>query len=161
MISVSIATLDNPLQAKALVELLDAYAHHPMGGGKGLSDYARANLAANLAQRDDVVVILAFDKDTAIGLCNCIEGFSTFACRPLLNIHDVYVAEDYRGQGVAQKMMQLAEQIARNRGCCKMTLEVLNDNTAAKASYRASGYRPYQLDDRFGAAEFWEKPLAP
>ena len=31
----------NPAHASALVSLLDAYAHDPMGGGAGLSDYAK------------------------------------------------------------------------------------------------------------------------
>jgi ribosomal protein S18 acetylase RimI-like enzyme len=55
--------------------------------------------------------------------------------------------------------MEKAEQVASERGCCKMTLEVLNNNEAAKSSYRASGYEPYQLDDQFGNAEFWQKPI--
>ena len=34
----------------------------------------------------------------AVGLVNCIEGFSTFACRPLVNVHDVVVRESHRGR---------------------------------------------------------------
>jgi ribosomal protein S18 acetylase RimI-like enzyme len=56
-------------------------------------------------------------------------------------------------------MMQKAEQIARTRGYCKLTLEVLTHNKAAKASYTSSGYAPYQLDSEFGQAEFWQKSL--
>lgn len=35
--------------------------------------------------------VLAFDADQPVGLINAIEGFSTFACKPLINIHDVIV----------------------------------------------------------------------
>jgi ribosomal protein S18 acetylase RimI-like enzyme len=159
MIDIRLADLSDPQQGQQIVSLLDQYARHPMGGGEALPEFTRKNLAQTLAQRKDCYVILAYDEQKAIGLCNCFECFSTFACKPILNIHDVYVADGYRGQGVATRMMQHAEQLAHELDCCKLTLEVLTHNEAAKASYRSSGYAPYQLDDRFGQAEFWQKSL--
>lgn len=159
MIDIRIADLSKPEQGKALVDLLDQYARHPMGGGQELSTFTRINLAATLKARSDCTVILAYDADQAVGLCNCFQCFSTFACKPILNIHDIYVAEDYRGQGIAGQMMAFAEQQAREQGCCKVTLEVLTENHAAKAAYMTAGYTPYQLDAEFGQAEFWQKTL--
>jgi GNAT superfamily N-acetyltransferase len=159
MIDIRIADLSDPQQGQVIVSLLDQYAQHPMGGGEALPDYTRRNLAQTLAARSDCFVILAYDNEKAIGLCNCFECFSTFACKPILNIHDVYVADGYRGKGVASRMMQRAEQLAQELGCCKLTLEVLSKNEPAKASYSASGYAPYQLDSQFGHAEFWQKSL--
>lgn len=159
MIEIQTADLSNPLHGQAVVSLLDEYARHPMGGGATLPEYTRNNLAQALAARSDCIVILAWDEGRAVGLCNCFECFSTFACKPILNIHDVYVAEGYRGLGIASQMMRKAELIARAKGCCKLTLEVLSHNRAAKASYSASGYAPYQLDSQFGQAEFWQKTL--
>jgi len=49
--------------------------------------------------------VLAFaggDETTPVGLVNCFEGFSTFACRPLVNVHDVAVLGSYRGRCIAQ-----------------------------------------------------------
>jgi ribosomal protein S18 acetylase RimI-like enzyme len=159
MIEIEIADLSNPEHTRAIVSLLQQYALHPMGGGESLPEYTLKNLPEALASRNDCTVILAWDGATAIGLCNCFECFSTFACKPILNIHDVYVSDGYRGQGVASRMMQKAEQFARAKGCCKLTLEVLTHNDSAKACYRASGYQPYQLDSEFGQAEFWQKPI--
>ena len=39
------------------------------------------------------------------GLLNCMEGFSTFAARPLLNIHDCCVATAFRRQGISSQML--------------------------------------------------------
>lgn len=160
MINIQLANPAEKHHAAAIVNLLNEYALHPMGGGEALSAYTQKNLVQSLAERNDYVVILAWDDDQAVGLCNCFEGFSTFASKPLMNIHDVYVKQAYRGQHIAAQMMHKAEQVARQRGCCKMTLEVLNKNDKAKASYLASGYSPYQLDDAFGYAEFWQKPIS-
>lgn len=159
MLDIKFADPGNPVDANAIVSLLNDYAQHPMGGGKALSEYTLKHLTQKLAARDDCVIILAVDSGKAVGLCNCFEGFSTFASKPLLNIHDVYVSASHRGLGIAAQMMAKAEQAARQRGCCKMTLEVLSKNEQARASYRASGYLPYQLDDQFGYAEFWQKNL--
>lgn len=159
MIHSKLADLSNPEQAESVINLLNQYALHPMGGGEALSEFTRLNLIPTLLTRKECSIILAYDDEKTVGLCNCFEAFSTFASKPLLNIHDLFVVEAYRNQGLAKQMMALAEDIARKKGCCKMTLEVLSKNEAAKKSYHASGYRPYQLDEQFGLAEFWQKYL--
>lgn len=149
----------NPAHGAALVDLLDAYAQDPMGGSHPLSDFARAHLVACLAARPQAFSVLAFDGEHAVGLVNCIEGFSTFACRPLVNVHDVAVLSSHRGQGVAEKMLSLAEAIARERGACKLTLEVLLGNAAADRLYRRLGFANYELDPAMGQAQFMQKWL--
>src|SRR5438105_3003128 len=46
----------------------------------------------------------------------------------------------YRRQGVSTALMARVEQIARGLGCCKLTLQVLEGNTVARALYRANGF---------------------
>lgn len=148
--------------AQAVLSLLDAYARDPMGGAEPLSEFAKSNLVAALAARPQAYSVLAFGGaggDTPVGLVNCIEGFSTFACRPLVNVHDVVVLNDYRGQRVGETMLALAEQIARERGACKLTLEVLQGNAGAIRLYQRIGFANYQLDPAMGHAQFWQKWL--
>ncbi len=158
-IKIQQADLHDPQQGDAIVDLLNRYALHPMGGGEALPDATRKHLVSALQQRDDCIVLLARDGGQTIGLCNCFEGFSTFACKPLLNIHDLYVADGYRNHGVARQLLAFAADIARARGCAKLTLEVLSGNIAAKKSYAGAGFKPYRLNDEFGQAEFWQKYL--
>ena len=153
------ADLHNPVHADALLVLLDHYARDPMGGGRALSAYVQANLIEELRKRKNAVSVLAFAGERAVGLVNCFEGFSTFQARPLLNIHDVVVHKDYRGQGVSGLMLQKVAELARQRNCCKLTLEVLQNNPAAQAAYRKAGFQAYQLDPQMGQALFWEKKL--
>ncbi|WP_205880039.1 GNAT family N-acetyltransferase [Lampropedia aestuarii] len=158
-ITVVRANLHDPLHAQALVDLLDGYACDPMGGGEPLPPLTRANLAQALASRPGTYVILAFCDGQGAGLLNAIEGFSTFACKPILNVHDVAVAKAFQGQGLSRLLFAEAEAIAREIGACKLTLEVLNGNTLAKAAYSRFGYAPYALDAQMGQAEFWQKLL--
>lgn len=149
----------NPVHAAALVTLLNAYACGPMGGGRALSEFARANLVPCLAARPQAFSVLAFSKEQPVGLINCIEGFSTFACRPLVNVHDVAVLAEYRGQGIAEKMLVLVEGISRERGACKLTLEVLQGNAQAIRLYERVGFAGYQLGSAAGNALFLQKNL--
>ena len=158
-ITVHRADYTNPVHAAALVHLLDAYAADPMGGGEGLSDFAKANLVPCLAVRPQAYSVLAYLGDLPVGLVNCIEGFSTFACRPLVNVHDVAVLSAYRGRGIADKMLALCEAIARERGACKMTLEVLQGNAGAIRAYQRFGFAGYQLGSAMGQAGFMQKWL--
>ena len=158
-LSICRADYRNPVHAQALVLLLDAYARDPAGGGHPLGDFAKANLAEALASRPQAFSVLAFAGEEPVGLVNCIEGFSTFACRPLVNIHDVVVVAGQRGRRVGEKMLALAEQIAGERGACKLTLEVLPGNASAVRLYERIGFAGYQLDPAMGNAQFLQKWL--
>jgi ribosomal protein S18 acetylase RimI-like enzyme len=153
------ADLAIPEHADAIITLMDEYAHDPMGGGRGLSEYTKTNLISELAIRKTARIIIALLDDKPAGLVTCLEGFSTFACQPLLNIHDVIVSAPYRGQGLSKLMLQAAEQIAINLGCCKLTLEVLEHNYIAQKAYQSFGFNGYELNPKMGKALFWEKKL--
>jgi ribosomal protein S18 acetylase RimI-like enzyme len=144
---------------QALVMLLDAYARDPMGGGEGLSAEVKARLCDDLAQRADAASFIAWQGEQAVGLINCIEGYSTFKARPLMNVHDLAVLSGFRGQGVGQALLQAAQNHAIDRGCCKLTLEVLTGNTVALNSYLRFGFEPYVLDPSAGQASFMHKWL--
>ncbi len=145
--------------AAHLSELLDAYARDPMGGGKPLEPEVRTNLAAALARLPYAFSLLAYTGTEPVGLATCFESFSTFACRPIINIHDFMVTRAHRGKGVSQHLLRRIEDIARGKNCCKISLEVLTNNEAARGAYRKFGFQPYQLDPAVGTAEFWHKPL--
>jgi ribosomal protein S18 acetylase RimI-like enzyme len=149
----------DPAHAAAIVRLLDLYAQDPMGGGEPLSAFARTHLVAELALRPQAFSLLAFAGERAVGLANCIEGFSTFACKPLVNVHDLAVDPGFRGKGVGHKLLSEAEDVARQRGACKLTLEVLSGNTRAAALYQRFGFAHYQLDPAMGQAVFLQKWL--
>lgn len=153
------ADYHSAVHARCLVDLLDAYARDPAGGSAGLSEFAKQNLVVELARRPQMFSVLAFDGEHAVGLVNCVEGFSTFACKPLVNIHDVVVLSSHRGQRVGEQMLKRVEEIARERGACKLTLEVLQGNRSANRLYERLGFAGYELDPAMGKAQFLQKWL--
>jgi GNAT superfamily N-acetyltransferase len=159
VIDILLADYRNPAHARALVDLLDSYARDPAGGGAPLAPEVLAELPEALAARPQAFSVLAYDAAQPIGLVNCIEGFSTFACRPLVNVHDVVVLASHRGRRVTQRMLARVEEEARARGACKLTLEVLSGNRSALRAYKREGFAGYQLDPAFGSAMFLQKKL--
>lgn len=143
----------------AVVAILDEYARDPMGGGEGLGEEVKGRLVEELAKRRWIRTLLAEVCGEAVGLLVAVEGFSTFAGRPLMNIHDVAVREAWRGRGVGGALLGEAERWARELGACKLTLEVLEGNEGAQRLYRRLGFVAYQLSEATGRAEFWEKVL--
>ncbi|KTC25926.1 GNAT family acetyltransferase [Pseudomonas marginalis ICMP 9505] len=153
------ASYTNPVHAEAIGLVLNQYAKDPMGGGHPLAADLLQQLPAELAKRAHAFSVLAFVGGEPAGLINCFEGFSTFACRPLINVHDVAVVNQFRGLGLSQKMLQKVEEIARQRGCCKITLEVLEGNDVAQSAYRKFGFDQSIFDPAHGRMLSWSKPL--
>ena len=107
-----------PADRRALVDLLNAYAMDPMGGGEALADDVQARLCDDLAQRPTAASFIAWLGDEPVGLINTFEAYSTFKAKPLLNVHDVAVLAAHRGRGVGQALLAACEALARERGCC-------------------------------------------
>lgn len=156
---VIVADYSNEQHAADISFLLNSYAKDPMGGGQALPDYVQDNLAFELAKVPNAFSVLCYVDGKPAGLTNCLQGFSTFKCKPLINIHDVVVVSGFRGKQISQHMLQKVEQVANKRGCCKITLEVLEGNTVAKNAYLKFGFAGYALDPEMGNAMFWEKVL--
>jgi ribosomal protein S18 acetylase RimI-like enzyme len=151
--------LDAAADGDAVESLIDAYARDPRGGGQPLSPEARARLVPGLRAHPAARVWLAFDGEQPVGVCVAFIGFSTFQGRPLLNLHDVAVLPSHRGRGVGRALLEAAQAHARQLGCCKLTLEVQQDNDPALRLYARFGFD----DLRFGASQptrFLVKPLS-
>ncbi len=56
-------------------------------------------------------------------------------------------------------MFERVENIAISKGCCKLTLEVLEGNRVTQSSYSKFGFSDYELDPKMGRALFWQKVL--
>ena len=134
------ADLDRSSDGDALFAILDAYAREPGGQSAPLGADARAALVPGLRAHPHTFVLLACVDGVPVGAAVCFFGFSTFAGRPFLNVHDLALLPAQRGRGLGRALLEEAERRARARGCCKMTLEVHQTNTGAQRLYRDFGF---------------------
>ncbi len=148
------ADLNKPRHQADIIATLDAYAQDPMGGGKPMADDVKAHLIPGLQAHPTTYVFLAYrgDPDTdgqAVGVANCFTGFSTFAAKPLINIHDLAVVTSARRMGVGRRLLDAVADKARSLGCCAVTLEVRDDNPAARSLYQSYGFHDNGIPHRF------------
>jgi ribosomal protein S18 acetylase RimI-like enzyme len=139
-VTVIAADLNEPQHQEAILHLINAYARDPMGDGRDLPAAVRDRLIPGLRQHPTSLVFLAFDDAIPVGVAVCFVGFSTFAARPLVNIHDLAVMPDSRGRGIGRLLLERVEAKGRELGCCKLTLEVREDNHRAQRLYQRFGF---------------------
>ena len=149
----------NTQHAKDISYLLNCYSLDEMGNNEELPLDIRNNIAKELSKLSNSFTFLAYIDNQAVGIITCFVNFSTFKCKPLISIHDIFVHKDYRNKGISQKLLQEVQIEAKKRDCCKITLEVLQGNNIAQNSYKKFGFNPYELDPKMGQALFWEKTI--
>lgn len=154
--SVRLAELHDARDASWVVELLDMYCRDEFGDGAPLSPQSRENLIPGLIKHGGSRVFLAFvdDQTEPLGIAICLIGFSSFRGAPLINIHDIAVSPQARGQGLGTQLLRAVEEEAKALGCCRVTLEVRSDNTRAKKLYEEVGFEADQPE-----TWFWKKHL--
>jgi GNAT superfamily N-acetyltransferase len=82
--------------------------------------------------------------------------YSTFACRPILFIEDIFVLPDERGKGAGKALMSALARIAIRKSCGQMAWNVLHWNAPAIKFYRRLGAR---LDKTWLLTRLGDAPL--
>lgn len=159
MCSVVRADLDQTPDAEDALTMIRAYARDPFGQGRDLDPPVREALIGRLREHPGALIFIARIGDRPVGVAVCFMGFSTFAARPLVNIHDVYVDPTVRGQGVGARLLEAVEAQARALDCCKLTLEVQERNTTARGLYERFGFVEGVYDGDAGRVLFRWKAL--
>lgn len=154
------ADFNDPSHCLGLLDLLDSYASVPVGGAASLSADVRQRLIPALREQASALVLLAFAAEKPVGVAVCFFGFSTFHARSLLNVHDLAVLPEFQGRGIGRALLTAAEERARARACCKLTLEVREDNHRARKLYFERGFRDFELSGKSYPTLFLSKSLA-
>lgn len=153
------ADLSRPEHQRHVRELTAAYALDPMGNGGPLSADVLERLVPGLQDHPTTLVFLAYDDGRPVGLATCFRGFSTFAALPLINISDFFVRTECRGRGFGRRLLAAVEQKARQLGCCRVTLEVQENNEAARRLYEVAGFGQAVYGETTGGSLYYWKLL--
>jgi GNAT superfamily N-acetyltransferase len=144
----------NKEHCKAFIMLMNHYMMDKMGDCKPHTDEENARLIDGLSKQSNRLCLLYKLNTNYIGLTNCFIGFGTFAAKPFINIHDLIVLDGYRGNGIGRKLLNKVSDIALEKGCGKMTLEVREDNSKAQHLYKSLDFKECQP-----VMHFWTKYL--
>lgn len=83
----------------------------------------------------------------------------------MARLYSIAVHPDFGGRGIGDQLLAAAEEIALERDCVSMRLEIRRDNPASLALFRRRGYRQFKVivdyyEDHMDALRF-EKRLVP
>ena len=87
-------------------------------------------------------VVFAIKDGREVGFALFFHNFSTFLGRAGIYLEDLFVLEEYRGQGVGKALLQKLAQIAVERGCGRLEWWCLDWNSPSIDFYRAMGAEP-------------------
>jgi len=153
-ISFEYCDYENPLHLTSLVDLLNHYMEDPMGEATPLNKIQQLKLVDGLANHPSSLVLFVLQDNEIAGLTTCFINFSTFNVKPYLYIHDIIVYDVYRGKGLGKALMEKLIELSTERGYCKITLEVREDNFQAQGLYYRLGF-----EECTPGMLFWTKKL--
>ncbi len=148
------ANLFHEPHIEAIVSLVNEYIEDDMGGGIPLNRRKQEDLIENLQLLPNAIVFLATLGNKIVGVSISFYGFSTFHARKLINVHDLVVSKDYRGMGIGKALLESIISEAKENNCCKVTLEVREDNEKAIKLYKSVGINELNPPMNFFARYF-------
>jgi ribosomal protein S18 acetylase RimI-like enzyme len=132
--------IHNNEHRQAMLVQLDLYMQDPMAGQGKMSEKLAYNITEGLMNQPNYLFFLAKYEGIYVGLANCFINFSTFKAKQLVNIHDFSVSPDFRKKGIGKAMLEKIIEYCKEKGYCKVTLEVRNDNFQAQTLYKNIGF---------------------
>jgi ribosomal protein S18 acetylase RimI-like enzyme len=149
-----LCNLKDSAHQKAFTHLMNCYRTDPMGGVAEMTDEESKKIIKDLQSHPTYLGFFVAYGDQFIGLANCFTNYSTFKAKPLLNIHDFIISPRWRGKKAAEFLLNEMAKYLKEKGFCRINLEVRNDNPRAMALYKKAGF-----NDCNPPMFFWEKYL--
>lgn len=85
--------------------------------------------------------VIGFYNGTPVGFAIYFFNFSTFLAKPGIYIEDLYILEEYRGQGFGKVMLAFLARQASESGCGRLEWAVLDWNEPSIVFYKSLGAR--------------------
>ncbi|PID65673.1 MAG: GNAT family N-acetyltransferase [Gammaproteobacteria bacterium] len=121
-----------------LGELFDSYRQFYQQASD--IDAGRAFLRERIENQESVIFLATDDKGEGLGVTQLYPTFSSVSLQKRWILNDLFVAEKARKLGVANALMQAAEDCAKASGAGGLSLSTAIDNHQAQAVYEKRGW---------------------
>ena len=115
----------------------------------------RQFMGARLENDESVVFSARVGSEQTVGFTQLYCSFCSVEMGELIYLYDLFVAPEFRRQGVARALMDAARQYGIDRAADRLQLETAVDNTAAQSLYERLGWERdevfYTYHLQFGA----------
>ena len=127
-------------EAEAVARLVVGFRDH-MGKDWPSENAMLAGVERLMEDRDTVYLLASPDDDSPPGgYAQLRFRHSLWTAAPDCWVEDVFVAPEARRRGVADALVALALDVARERGARRAELDTSEDNEAARALYARHGF---------------------
>jgi len=125
-------------QLDQVVELFDAYR---VWYGKP-SDKATAKnfLGDRIRTQESVVYACENEAGKMVGFTQLYPLFSSTRMRRMWLLNDLFVAKEFRGQGISKLLIDKAKDLARSTHACGLLLETETTNDIGNRLYPSVGF---------------------
>jgi ribosomal protein S18 acetylase RimI-like enzyme len=138
-VNVRTATIADIPAIARLIQQLAVHDHVPAPDADALAGV----LAVLLARGTTAYVVAEAEEAGRNALVAAMQldfRLTTWEAAPYVYIEDFIVEARYRGQGIGAALLELAEALARERGCVRMDLDVLQESVDARRFYARHGF---------------------
>lgn len=146
--------LHNKSHCDAVIDLLNHYMLDEMGIGEAMPQGLDSTIIEGLKKHQAYLGFLVEVDNKFTALANCNLNFSTWKAKPLINIHDFIVSPQYRKMGVGLFLLKGIEDYAKEKGYCRINLEVRQDNYKAQNLYKKAGFQECDPSNYFWENRF-------
>lgn len=105
----------------------------------------KENIVEELCQLPYFIGFIAYQGNKPVGFAVCLESFSSYRCKKVLNIHDFMISKQCRGKGYGKILLKGIESFSRENDYLKITLEVDDNNHSAQKLYASCGFEDHQV----------------
>lgn len=119
-----------------LYHLYRAYFARGAAGDPALS----AAFLQDRIARNECVLFVAVEDDRAVGFVNLYPLWSSWYCRRIWFVSDLYVDEPARGRGAAKRLVERAKTFAKDSGASSMMVELPKHEPHLYAFYESLGF---------------------
>lgn len=102
-------------------------------------------------QHNESIIFVATDSNTqqAIGFTQLYPKYSSVGLTKNWILNDLYVDENYRKQGIGEKLIKAAMGFSKTQGSTFVQLETAVDNYTAQHLYESIGFVKQENDSEF------------
>jgi GNAT superfamily N-acetyltransferase len=137
-----------PHEAEAVARLVVEFRDH-LGLDWPSANAFLAGVERLIEHRDTAFLLAAPNEDAPpSGVAQVRFRYGLWWAAEDCLLEDLFVREDARGQGVGRALVEAVVELARERGCRRVELDVNEANAPALAVYESLGFSAQ--DDRYG-----------
>jgi len=122
---------------QAVAALFDGYRQ--FYGNAPDIEGATAFIAARFRSGDSVIIV-AESGGQVVGFTQLYPSFTSVGMAPIMILNDLFVAQERRGAGVAEALLEAAGDFARQGGAVRLSLSTQIENQPAQALYEKTGW---------------------